>query len=132
MAALLTRDCNQMPTVLVVEDEANIRGFVAANLKARGYAVLQASNAEDGLQQLRDYGAEALILDIRLPGMSGWDMLKQIAADPRLPDIPVIILTASALSTQPSEVVYPNVAAILIKPIGVTELMLAVKEIFGQ
>ena len=82
-----------MPTVLVVEDEANIRGFVVANLKARGYAVLQAANAEDGLQQLQDYGAEALILDIRLPGMSGWDMLKQIAAEPGLLDIPVIILT---------------------------------------
>jgi len=121
-----------MPTVLVVEDEANIRGFVAANLKARGYAVLQATNDEDGLQHLRDYGAEALILDIRLPGMSGWDMLKQIAAEPGLPDIPVIILTASSLTAQPREVVYPNVAAILIKPIGVTELMLAVKEIFGQ
>ena len=131
MATLPTRDCNQMPTVLVVEDEANIRGFVAANLKARGYTVLQASNAEDGLQQLRDYGAEALILDIRLPGMSGWDMLKQIAAAPSLPDIPVIILTASALPTQPGEQIYSNVAAILIKPIGVTELMLAVKEIFG-
>ena len=120
-----------MSTVLVVDDEANIRGFVAANLKARGYAVLQTASAEEGLQQLRDYGADALILDIRLPGISGWDMIKQIAAEPGLPDIPVIVLTASSLTTQPSETVYPNIAAVLIKPIGVTELMLAVNKIFG-
>ena len=120
-----------MPTVLVVEDEANIREFVAVNLKARGYAVLQAATAEAGLQQLREYGAQALILDVRLPGISGWDMLKQIAAEPGLPDIPVIILTASSLTTLHSEPVYPNLAAILIKPIGAIELLLAVKNIFG-
>ena len=120
-----------MPTLLVVEDEANIRTFVAANLKVRGYTVLQAANAEDGLQLLRDYGVEALILDIRLPGMNGWDMLKQVTDEPGLPHIPVIILTASALIAQPGEPVYPNIAAILIKPIGVTELILAVNKIFG-
>jgi len=121
----------QMPTVLVVEDEVNIRRFVAANLKARGYAVLQAASAEEGLQQLSIHGVETLILDIRLPGLSGWDMIKQIAAEPNLPNIPVIILTASSLTTQPSEPVYPNIAASLIKPIAVTELLLAVKTIFG-
>jgi DNA-binding response OmpR family regulator len=120
-----------MPTVLVVEDETNIRQFVMVNLKARGYDVLQAPSAEEGLQHLRDGGPEALILDIKLPGMSGWDMLKVIIAESILPHIPVIIMTASPLSAQTGELVYPHIAATLIKPIGAADLILAVKKIFG-
>src|SRR5258707_578041 len=104
-----------MPTVLVVEDETNIRQFVTVNLKARGYDVLQAPSAEEGLKHLRDCVAEALILDIKLPGMSGWDMLKVIVAEPALPDIPVIIMTASPLTLQTGELAYSYIAAILIK-----------------
>jgi CheY-like chemotaxis protein len=120
-----------MPTVLVVEDEANIRQFVMVNLKARGYDVLQAPSAEEGLQHLRNGAPAVLILDIKLPGMSGWDMLKHIAAEPGLPDIPVIILTASTQIAQTGQQVYPHIAAILIKPVGAADLMQAVKKVFG-
>ena len=125
------RESNLMPTVLVVEDETNIRQFVMVNLKARGYDVLQAPSAEEGLKYLRDCVPEALILDIKLPGMSGWDMLKAIIAEPPLPHIPVIIMTASPLNTQTGELVYPNIAATLIKPIGAADLIQAVKKVFG-
>jgi DNA-binding response OmpR family regulator len=120
-----------MPTLLIVEDDRNIRQFVTVNLKARGYSVLQAENAEDGLQQLREHSPAALVLDIKLPGMSGWDMLKQIVTDPELPDIPVIILTASPLSDHVGEQTYTNIADTLIKPIGAADLILAVRRIFG-
>jgi DNA-binding response OmpR family regulator len=120
-----------MPTLLIVEDDRNIRQFVAVNLKARGYTVLQAENAEDGLQCVRENTPDGLVLDIKLPGMSGWDMLKHIAADPMLPNIPVIILTASPLTDHVGEPPYHGIADTLIKPIGVTDLILAVRRIFG-
>ncbi len=84
-----------MSTVLVVEDEAHIRQFVAVNLKVRGFEVLPVANAEDGLQQLRGHAPDALVLDIKFPGMSGWNMLERIASDPTLPKVPVILMTAS-------------------------------------
>jgi CheY-like chemotaxis protein len=121
-----------MPTVLVVEDEANIRQFVAVNLKVRGYDIIEAASAEDGLLQLRNSIPDALILDVKLPGMSGWDMLKQVATDSDLPAIPVIILTASALITHPDEQVYVNITAKLIKPISTTDLILAVKKALNR
>ncbi len=120
-----------MPAVLVVEDEANIRQFVMVNLKVRGYDVLQAPSAEEGLQHLRGGVPKALILDIKLPGMSGWDMLKVIIAEPILPHVPVIIMTASPQIAQTGQQVYPHIAAILIKPVGAADLMMAVKKIFG-
>jgi twitching motility two-component system response regulator PilH len=119
-----------MPTVLIVEDDRNIRQFVAINLKARGYTVLQTENAEDGLQCVREHRPDGLVLDIKLPGMSGWDMLQHIAADPTLPDIPVIILTASPLTDHVGEPTYTNIADRLIKPIGVADLILVVRRVF--
>jgi two-component system, sensor histidine kinase len=120
-----------MPTLLIVEDDNNIRQFVAVNLKARGYTVLQTDNAEDGLRQLHDYAPAALLLDIKLPGMTGWDMLKQIDADPNLPHLPVIIMTASPLFDHLGESTYTNIAATLIKPVSTAELIDAVRKVFG-
>jgi DNA-binding response OmpR family regulator len=51
-----------MPTLLIVEDDRHIRQFVALNLKARGYMVLQAENAEDGLHHVREHAPDGLIL----------------------------------------------------------------------
>jgi len=120
-----------MPTILIVEDDSNIRQFVAVNLKARGYTVLQAENAEDGLQQLREHTPSALVLDIKLPGMSGWDMLVEIGADPSLLDIPVIIMTASPLSDHPGDISYSNIADKLVKPVSTADLMLAIRKACG-
>lgn len=120
-----------MPTLLVVEDEQNIRRFVSANLKARGYHVLEADSAEQGLAQLYEHKPAAMILDIKLPGMSGWRMLKQMADDPRLPDIPVIVMTASPLNEQPDELAYQNVVERLVKPLSANELITAVKKTLG-
>jgi CheY-like chemotaxis protein len=130
-APLVIQEPNPMPIILIVEDEAHIRQFVAVNLKARGYAVLQAGSAEEGLQQLRDHAPEALILDLKLPGMSGWDMLKYIVSDPELPDIPVIIMTASFPADHTGELIYAHITEKLIKPVSATDLIAAVRKIFG-
>jgi CheY-like chemotaxis protein len=120
-----------MSTVLIVEDDNNIRQFVAVNLKARGYTVLQTDNAEEGLRQLQAHSPTVLLLDIKLPGMNGWDMLGCILADPKLPNLPVIIITASPLSDHLGEPTYTNIVAKLIKPISTDELIGAVRKVFG-
>ncbi len=119
-----------MPTVLIIEDEANIRQFVELNLKARGYEVLTVESAEDGLQQLRIFVPALLILDIRLPGMSGWELLKLIDGDPTLPKVPVIVMTASSLITNPGEFPYERIIEKLSKPLSVEQLLGAVRKVF--
>src|SRR5262249_5073345 len=91
----------RMLTVLIVDDEANIRKFAAANRTRRGYRVVEACDAEEGLERLRRHStnsdaAKVLLLDIKLPGMSGWNLLDAMARDPDVPqNIPVVIMTAS-------------------------------------
>ena len=100
------------------------------NLQARGFDVQYAPNAEEGLVLLQTFKPEALILDIKLPGMSGWEMLKAIDTDPVLSKIPVIIMTASSIFSQPDEYRYSNIIEKLIKPVSVTDLLRAVRVIF--
>jgi CheY-like chemotaxis protein len=122
-----------MSSLLVVEDETNIRRFVVANLVARGFEAEEAENAEDGLEKLKqDPLPAAVILDIRLPGMSGLDMLQVLSSDARLKPIPVIVMTASAVGTQFGEAQFENVVQWLVKPISVQELLVAVQKAIGQ
>lgn len=117
-----------MSPLLIVEDEANIRRFVAANLSARGYQVVEAGDAEEGLRQMREAPPAVLVLDIRLPGMSGWDLLEEMAADDALAAIPVIVMTASVTNVRFGETSYTNVVQWLVKPVSVHELIHAVKK----
>lgn len=117
-----------MSGLLIVEDEANIRRFVAANLSARGYQVIEAGDAEEGLRIMREQPPAVLVLDIRLPGMSGWDLLEEMAAEAGLAAIPVIVMTASVTNVRFGETSYRNVVQWLVKPVSVHELIHAVKK----
>ena len=119
-----------MPMVLIVEDEKHICQFISINLKARGYDTLQAESAEEGLQLLKKFAPDALILDIKLPGMSGWSMLKVIDNDSTMAKPPVIIMTASSVLSQPDEYPYPNIIEKLIKPVSVMDLVRPISAVF--
>lgn len=122
-----------MTTVLIVDDEANIRKFAAANLARRGYKVVEAGDAEEGLDRLRrnsarNAEAEVLLLDIKLPGMSGWDLLEEMARDPDVPqDTPVVIMTASVTDASGNMSSYPNVVEVLVKPVSTDQLIRAIQ-----
>jgi CheY-like chemotaxis protein len=117
-----------MARVLVVEDEANIRKFVVINLSARGYEVVEAETVREGLDRLRDTPPDVLLLDIKLPDMPGWELLRILADDPALPKIPVVIITASIGSTTPAYKPYENLVKVLVKPVSVQELTDVVRE----
>ena len=116
-----------MPTILVVEDDNYIRQFITVNLTMRGYDTLQAETVQEGLQLLREFGPHLLIVDLKLPDMSGWDMLNAIDQDPTLSNLPVIFMTASAaVSDSPNGSSYPNVVEKPIKLFGAIDLLRAV------
>jgi CheY-like chemotaxis protein len=126
-----------MKTVLIVDDEANIRRFAAANLSRRGYTIIEAGDAEEGLEILKGHSsgqaAKVLLLDIRLPGMSGWNLLEAMAREPQVPkDILVVIMTASVTDANISTIGYPNVVEVLIKPVSTDQLIRAVQSALSR
>ena len=80
--------------VLVVDDEADIVALVAYHLARSGYRVSTASNGPDGLAAARQERPAILVLDLMLPGLSGYEVLEELRASDSTRDIPVLMLTA--------------------------------------
>lgn len=82
------------PTVLVVDDDPDLRAFFAAALGEGGYAPVEAATAEAALRLIdRGLKPDAVLLDVSMPGMGGLGFLLQLRADPRRSSIPIAIVT---------------------------------------
>jgi signal transduction histidine kinase/DNA-binding response OmpR family regulator len=79
--------------VLVIEDDPSAVRLLRAYLESDGYRVRIASDGEQGLAEARRRAPSAIVLDVILPGLDGWDVLRQIKTDEGLRDVPVIIVT---------------------------------------
>jgi len=117
-----------MTTVLTIEDETNIRLFIATNLEARGYTVLQAGTGTVGLVLMREASPDVTVLDMMLPDMQGWNVLEAMDADPILKGIPVILMTALSYTVAPTGKEYGNLVARLVKPSSAKVLVDAVQK----
>jgi DNA-binding response OmpR family regulator len=107
--------------ILLVEDEPLIANFVARGLSAEGYTPAVASNGEEAWEQLRRREWDMVVLDLRLPGRDGLDLLREITA--AKPGLPVLVL--SALTTVESKVAAFEAGAVdfLGKPFAFDELL---------
>ena len=121
-----------MPKILVIEDEPSIRILVKINLTASGYKVFVAGNGEEGLKLAQQEHPGLILLDLRLPGMSGWDVLMVLKTNRKLQKIPVIIMTATV--PQDGEYKFPSMRTVgyLVKPFEVDELLHQVKQALGE
>jgi len=83
-----------MAKVLIVDDEAGIRELCRVNLVLAGYEVVEAGDGVKALEAARTEHPDLMFLDVLMPGMSGWEVLTALRADPATADIPVVMLTA--------------------------------------
>ena len=117
-----------MTTVLVVEDEMNVRKLVAVNLTSRGYNVLEAGDVREALTRLRTATPDLMILDIKLPDFTGWELLARLPAETVAPTrFPVLVMTASVMDAQVDLEQYPVVVDVLVKPFSAAKLVAAVE-----
>ena len=86
---------SKQPTILVVDDEATIRKTLGLALTSKGYDVLSAGNGAEALLLLEDNAIDLVLLDMRMPGMSGYEVLKEIRKGHSALELPVLMLTAT-------------------------------------
>jgi DNA-binding response OmpR family regulator len=85
-----------MTTVLVVDDEAPIRLLCRVNLEAENMTVLEAADGDKGLELARAEQPDVILLDVMMPGRSGWEVAEELLTDEDTNGIPIIFLTARA------------------------------------
>jgi two-component system, OmpR family, alkaline phosphatase synthesis response regulator PhoP len=81
---------------LVIDDEAPIRLLCRVNLEAEGIEVLEAAEGESGLELAKKERPDAILLDVMMPGLDGWNVAERLLADEATKAIPIIFLTARA------------------------------------
>ena len=121
---------NSDKTILVVDDEKHIVRLVQINLERAGYKVLTAYDGKEGLQKAQQEKPDLIVLDVMMPYMDGFEVLKHLKRQPETRDIPVIMLTAKAQDADVFRGWKEGVDTYLTKPFNPMELLSFVKRIF--
>ncbi|OHA62542.1 MAG: hypothetical protein A3E07_00310 [Candidatus Wildermuthbacteria bacterium RIFCSPHIGHO2_12_FULL_45_9] len=82
-----------MKKILIIEDDKFLRELIVQKLGKEGYEIVEAAEGEDGLKKLRESNPDLVLLDLILPGIDGFEVLKQAKADTQTASTPVIILS---------------------------------------
>jgi CheY-like chemotaxis protein len=106
-----------MSRVLVIEDNPLSRELVFAVLESLGCDVVTAGSAEEGLELAQSLELDLILLDLRLPGMSGYEAMRVIREHPALRSVPVVAVTAQAMQGDEASVLRAGFDAYLSKPI---------------
>ena len=117
------------PCILIVDDEERIRSLVASYLKSDGFEVVEANNGRDALAEVERRKPDLVIMDVRMPGMDGFEALSEIR---KISDVYVIMLTARAEETD--RIVGLSVGAddYVTKPFSPRELVARVKAVLRR
>ena len=89
--------------VLVIDDDQNIVKYLSVALSEHGYDPVSASNGNDGLRRIRQTRPDLVVLDVMMPGRSGFVLIKQLKKDEQLEDIPVLMLSGVGSVLEESE-----------------------------
>jgi two-component system alkaline phosphatase synthesis response regulator PhoP/two-component system response regulator VicR len=116
--------------ILVVDDERHIVRLVQVNLEKVGYQVITAYDGVEALEQVGKEKPDMVILDVMMPRMDGFEVLKKLQADAKTRDIPVIMLTAKAQDADIFRGWSSGVSSYLTKPFNPRELLTFVERIF--
>lgn len=120
-------------SVLIAEDEADIRKFAARVLDLEGYHVIEASDGNEAFRVVRsNRQIGLLLLDLRLPGRDGWGLLGEMRKDPELSRIPVVVFSASAADDYQDRALSMGAAAYLVKPLDAIGLRRTVARTIRQ
>ncbi len=116
--------------ILVVDDERHIVRLVKVNLARAGYEVLTAYDGVEALEKVEQEVPDMVVLDVMMPRMDGFEVLKNLQADAKYKDIPVIMLTAKAQDADIFKGWQSGVSSYLTKPFNPKELLVFVQRIF--
>ncbi|MEM9244658.1 MAG: response regulator [Cyanobacteria bacterium P01_F01_bin.153] len=118
-------------TVLVVDDNSDLRIYVSSILKSAGYEVVTARDGDEGFRTAQAKAVDAVVTDLMMPRVSGLDLIRMVREDEELQGTPVILLTAKADDDTRLEGVEQGADAYLAKPFNARELLAEVRNLLA-
>jgi CheY-like chemotaxis protein len=121
-----------MAKILLVEDNEMNRDMLSRRLTRRGYEVVLALDGEEGVAMARSEAPALILMDMSLPGLDGWEATRRIKAAPETRAIPVIALTAHAMSGDREKAVAAGCDDFDTKPVDLARLLEKIEALLGR
>jgi CheY-like chemotaxis protein len=121
-----------MTKILIAEDEPDIRDLIAFTLRFAGYEVVTAANGKEAVELAPKEMPDMILMDVRMPIMTGYDACKQFKADPALKHIPVVFLSAKGQESEIQAGLEAGAEEYLLKPFGPSELTESIRRILSK
>jgi CheY-like chemotaxis protein len=115
-----------MASILVVEDTADILDILTRQLSYAGHDVISAMNGIEGIACARAHMPDLIVMDLVLPVLNGWEAIKQLKADARCADLPILAISAHALTETKEQARAAGCNAYMSKPFTMQELFAVV------
>jgi CheY-like chemotaxis protein len=121
-----------MAKILIAEDERDIRDLVAFTLRFAGHEVFAATNGEEAVEMAPQVNPDLILMDVRMPRMTGYEACKAMKANPDLRDIPVVFLSAKGQEGEIQQGLEAGAEEYLLKPFAPDQLTARIKTILAK
>lgn len=121
-----------MAKILIAEDERDIRDLIAFTLRFAGHEVFTAANGEEAVETAPRVNPDLILMDVRMPRMTGYEACRVLKASPDLKDIPVVFLSAKGQESEIQQGLDAGAEDYLLKPFAPDQLTARVKSILAK
>jgi CheY-like chemotaxis protein len=121
-----------MPKILVAEDERDIRELIGFTLRFAGFDVVLASNGIEAIDKAPQEQPDLIILDVRMPKMTGYEVCRLLKEDPITSEIPIVFLSAKGQEGEIEQGLASGAVEYIVKPFAPDELTEQVKDILRR
>lgn len=121
-----------MPKILVAEDERDIRELIGFSLRFADFEVVLTQNGEEAIERASLENPDLILLDVRMPKMSGYEACRRLKEDPSTRDIPIVFLSAKGQEREIEEGLDSGALEYIVKPFAPDDLADQVAEILRR
>ena len=121
-----------MTKILIAEDERDIRELVIFSLQFGGFTVVQAANGAEAVEQAQKELPDLILMDVRMPKMTGYEACRQVKSMPELRDVPVVFLSAKGQEGEIQTGLEAGAEEYILKPFAPDELVKQVQAVLDR